>query len=246
MIIVRSPLRITLGGGGTDLPSYYREHDGFLIAAAIDKYVYITLHKSFQPGYIIKYSELERVNRASEIRHPIVRAAIELVGARTASRSPAWRISRLGPASAHRAVLRPHCFAPCTPASATSFPAMRSLSKPATSKSTYFANRSVNKTSSSRPTGASPASSSIRTTALRGTAAAISQEVLDNLEDGLCTFLHRLYAVGFRHLERPGRQIEGKGRSRVMRQFAFHQGPRPAKLHGTSARRPSALCRANG
>jgi D-glycero-alpha-D-manno-heptose-7-phosphate kinase len=80
MIIVRSPLRITLGGGGTDLPSYYRDHGGFLVAAAIDKYVYITLHKTFQPGYIIKYSELERVERASDIKHPIVRAAIELVG----------------------------------------------------------------------------------------------------------------------------------------------------------------------
>jgi D-glycero-alpha-D-manno-heptose-7-phosphate kinase len=81
MIIVRSPLRITLGGGGTDLPSYYRNHEGFLIAAAIDKYVYITLHRSFRPGYIIKYSELEQVERAGDIRHPIVRAAIALVGA---------------------------------------------------------------------------------------------------------------------------------------------------------------------
>ena len=80
MIIVRSPLRITLGGGGTDLPSYYRDHGGFLIASAIDKYVYITLHKTFQPGYFIKYSELERVERVSDIKHPIVRAAIELVG----------------------------------------------------------------------------------------------------------------------------------------------------------------------
>jgi D-glycero-alpha-D-manno-heptose-7-phosphate kinase len=80
MIIVRSPLRITLGGGGTDLPSYYRDHGGFLIAAAIDKYVYITLHNTFQPGFIIKYSELERVERAVDIRHPIVRAAIQLVG----------------------------------------------------------------------------------------------------------------------------------------------------------------------
>ena len=47
MIITRSPLRISLGGGGTDLPSYYREHAGFVIAAAIDKYVYITLHEPF-------------------------------------------------------------------------------------------------------------------------------------------------------------------------------------------------------
>ena len=73
-------MRITLGGGGTDLPSYYRDHGGFLVAAAIDKYVYITLHKTFQPGYIVKYSELERVERANDIKHPIVRAAIELVG----------------------------------------------------------------------------------------------------------------------------------------------------------------------
>ena len=50
MIIVRSPLRISLGGGGTDLASYYRHHEGFLIAAAIDKYVYVSLIKPFQPG----------------------------------------------------------------------------------------------------------------------------------------------------------------------------------------------------
>jgi D-glycero-alpha-D-manno-heptose-7-phosphate kinase len=56
MIITRSPLRITLGGGGTDLPSYYREHGGFLIAAAIDKYVYVTVMRPFTPGIYLKYS----------------------------------------------------------------------------------------------------------------------------------------------------------------------------------------------
>ena len=66
MIITRSPLRITLGGGGTDLPSYYREHTGFLIAGAVDKYVCITLHHTFMPELIIKYSRLERVKHASE------------------------------------------------------------------------------------------------------------------------------------------------------------------------------------
>lgn len=79
MIIVRSPLRITLGGGGTDLPSYYRDHGGFLISAAIDKYVYISLHRTFQPGFIIKYSELERAEHISEIRHPIIRTALEML-----------------------------------------------------------------------------------------------------------------------------------------------------------------------
>ncbi|HWR26704.1 MAG TPA: galactokinase [candidate division Zixibacteria bacterium] len=80
MIITRSPLRISLGGGGTDLPSYYREHDGFLIAAAIDKYVYITLHQTFVDDMIIKYSKMERVTSIDEIQHPIIREALRLVG----------------------------------------------------------------------------------------------------------------------------------------------------------------------
>ena len=80
MIIVRSPLRISLGGGGTDLPSYYRKHSGFLIAAAIDKYVYITVHQTFVDEIIIKYSKLERVPNAESIEHPIFREAIKLLG----------------------------------------------------------------------------------------------------------------------------------------------------------------------
>lgn len=80
MIITRSPLRISLGGGGTDLPSYYEKYSGFLVAAAIDKYVYLTLHETFQPELIVKYSKLERVKRASELEHPIIREAFALLG----------------------------------------------------------------------------------------------------------------------------------------------------------------------
>ncbi len=80
MIIARSPLRISLGGGGTDLPSYYRKHGGFLVAAAIDKYVYITLHQTFVPDLIVKYSKLERVAGAAELDHPILREALRLLG----------------------------------------------------------------------------------------------------------------------------------------------------------------------
>jgi D-glycero-alpha-D-manno-heptose-7-phosphate kinase len=79
MIITRSPLRISLGGGGTDLPSYYREHGGFLIAGAIDKYVYITLHETFVPQIIVRYSKMETVSSAGEIQHPIVREALKLI-----------------------------------------------------------------------------------------------------------------------------------------------------------------------
>jgi D-glycero-alpha-D-manno-heptose-7-phosphate kinase len=80
MIITRSPLRISLGGGGTDLPSYYREHGGFLIAAAIDKYVYITVHRRFVDGFLLKYSHLEEVATIKEIKHPIIREALKLAG----------------------------------------------------------------------------------------------------------------------------------------------------------------------
>lgn len=80
MIITRSPLRVSLGGGGTDLPSYYREFGGFLVAAAIDKYVYITKHRTFQQEIIVKYSKLERVTSVDEIEHPIIREALKLVG----------------------------------------------------------------------------------------------------------------------------------------------------------------------
>lgn len=79
MIIVRSPLRVTLGGGGTDLPSYYREHGGFLVAAAIDRYVYITLHETFVDDLIVKYSKLERVAHASELQHPIIREVMSFL-----------------------------------------------------------------------------------------------------------------------------------------------------------------------
>jgi D-glycero-alpha-D-manno-heptose-7-phosphate kinase len=80
MIITRSPLRISLGGGGTDLPSYYRQHTGFVIAAAIDKHVCITTHQTFVPELIIKYSRLERVNDIDQVQHPIIREALRLVG----------------------------------------------------------------------------------------------------------------------------------------------------------------------
>lgn len=83
MIITRSPLRITLGGGGTDLPSYYRQHGGFLIAAAIDKYVYVTVLRPFVQGIYLKYSQIEHVQSVDEVQHPIIREAIRMMGFNT-------------------------------------------------------------------------------------------------------------------------------------------------------------------
>ena len=80
MIIARSPLRISLGGGGTDLPSYYQDHSGLVMAAAIDKYVYITLHQRFVPKIFLKYSHMEEVDTVDEIKHPLIREALRLWG----------------------------------------------------------------------------------------------------------------------------------------------------------------------
>jgi D-glycero-alpha-D-manno-heptose-7-phosphate kinase len=77
MIFSRAPLRISLGGGGTDLPSYYGEHGGFLVSGAIDKYVYMLTHTVFQRRYRMKYSELEEVDEICQIRHPILRESLQ-------------------------------------------------------------------------------------------------------------------------------------------------------------------------
>lgn len=79
MLITQSPLRVSIGGGGTDLPSYYRRFGGFVIAAAINKYVYVGINRTFTPDYFLKYSQLERVSRIEEIRHPIIREALRMV-----------------------------------------------------------------------------------------------------------------------------------------------------------------------
>ena len=63
MIITRSPLRISLGGGGKDLSSYYRNHGGYVLAGAINKYVYVTVMRPFNEGIYLKYSEIEAVSK---------------------------------------------------------------------------------------------------------------------------------------------------------------------------------------
>src|SRR5262247_1332679 len=83
MIITRSPLRVSLAGGGTDLPSYSCEYGGFLIAGAIDKYVYINVHSRFVDGFLLKYSHMEEAASIDDIRHPIIREALRLLDIRS-------------------------------------------------------------------------------------------------------------------------------------------------------------------
>jgi len=80
MIVTRSPLRISLGGGGTDVPSYYEKREGFCISAAINKYVYIIIHKTFDGKLLLKYSQTESVDKVEDVKHPIIREALKFVG----------------------------------------------------------------------------------------------------------------------------------------------------------------------
>ena len=79
MIISRSPVRITLGGGGTDLPSYYSKYGGALIAAAIDKYTLVTAHTRFDDDIKLNYSKAEQVQNVDGIKHNIFREALRLL-----------------------------------------------------------------------------------------------------------------------------------------------------------------------
>lgn len=83
MILTRSPLRISLGGGGTDLASYYEKYEGFLIAGAINKYVYVSVSRPFSEGIILKYSKIENVKSVPEIKHPIIRECLKQVNLKT-------------------------------------------------------------------------------------------------------------------------------------------------------------------
>jgi len=81
MIITRTPFRVTLGGGGSDLPSYYSKHGGFIFSFTLDKYMYITLKRAFADDLIrIKYTKSETVSKVSEIKHEIARACLQKVG----------------------------------------------------------------------------------------------------------------------------------------------------------------------
>lgn len=81
MIITRTPFRLPLGGGGTDLPSYYTKRGGFFISSALNKYVHITVNPRFEEDSIrVSYSMTEIVGDSGELKHPIVKEALDVVG----------------------------------------------------------------------------------------------------------------------------------------------------------------------
>ena len=207
MIITRSPLRITLGGGGTDLPSYYREHDGFLIAAAIDKYVYVTVMRPFTPGiYPQVLAARARRARSTDVAasdHP--RGASSMLDFETPQieittladipagtglgSSGSFTTALLKALYAHRKRLHP---------SRTSSP-----SWPATSRSTASASRSASRTSTSPRTAASPASRSTRTTRVDAEPLAHRHGDAVRPRGQSAAVLHRLLAQRRQHPEGP-------------------------------------------
>ena len=80
VIITRTPLRLTLGGGGTDLRSYSSKYGGFVFTTALDKYVYITVNKMFEEMIRLSYSQTEVVDAPEQLKHPFVREALKLLG----------------------------------------------------------------------------------------------------------------------------------------------------------------------
>jgi len=81
MIITRTPFRIPLGGGGTDLPDYYSRHGGFIFSAAINKYMYIAINKPIVDRLVrIKYSKTETVDSVDKVQHPLAREALRYFG----------------------------------------------------------------------------------------------------------------------------------------------------------------------
>src|SRR5260370_36469951 len=85
MIITRTPFRITLGGGGTDLPAYYSRHGGFVLSAALNKYMFIYLNTPIVDDLVrVKYSQSEMVEDVSDLQHTLCREALRLFGIRRA------------------------------------------------------------------------------------------------------------------------------------------------------------------
>ena len=83
MIFSRAPLRISVGGGGTDLPSYYLKRNGFVVSAAINKYIYISIGQTFNKKFLLKYSKFEEVNDIKKIKHPLFRETLKELKIRT-------------------------------------------------------------------------------------------------------------------------------------------------------------------
>ena len=89
MIITRTPFRLTLGGGGTDLPSFYGDHGGFILAAAIDKYMFLNVNTPIVDDKIrVRYTGSEMVDHVDDVKHTLAREALKHFGVTSGIEAP--------------------------------------------------------------------------------------------------------------------------------------------------------------
>ena len=189
VIFSRAPLRISLGGGGTDLPSYYREHGGFLVSGAIDKYVYMLTHTVFQRRYRMKYSEMEEVDDdrrdpppdpARDAAAPLARQpAGDRIGGRRSGRHRHGLLGRI-----HRRACSRAWRTRAAPRSRRA----RSPRRRARSRSTCWASRSASRTPTWPPTAASAPTPSTPTARSRSSRWSSARATLRRLRDQLLLF----------------------------------------------------------
>ena len=235
MIIVRSPLRITLGGGGTDLPSYYREHEGLLVAAAIDRYVYITHSPNFQPG--IHRKVFAARTRQTDEKTSIIRLCVRLwrctgvtdkVGDYQHGRHPGRNRPRFVGQLYDRAAAR----AACTTKRRSS--AAQILAEQACHIEIDRLGEPIGKQDQFIAAyGGVTCFRFNKDDSVDVWPAPISAETLHNLEDGLVMFFHRVVAFGLGDFERSGRQIEDQGHSGSSTTFTTSRTSAHASAQGS-------------
>ena len=250
LIITSSPLRISLGGGGTDLPSYYREHSGFLIAAAIDKYVYITLHEPFSEEIIVKYSKLEMVHVGRRDQAPDRPRGAEAGGHRRAP-APGDRQHGRHPGG-HRAGLvgqlhHGAAAGAALPARRTRCPP-RELAEQACHIEIDLLEEPIGKQDQyiAAYRRASPASRSIPTAQVDVEPLRLAPETLHNLEDNLMLFFTGFTRSASEILQGPGSRSKQKDAEMIdnlhfIKQLALREqggagGRRPALFRRADAR----------
>ena len=188
VIFSRAPLRVSLGGGGTDLPSYYRQHGGFLVSGAIDKYVYMLTHTVFQRRYRMKYSQFEEVDDPSEIRASdparVAAAALERRSARGERVADVPAGTGLGSSGSFTV-----CFLKALAlARRVAITPGVSRRTPARSRSTSSASRPASRTSTSPRTAGSARTRSTPTARSTSSRSRCRAETLDRLRNNLLLF----------------------------------------------------------
>ncbi len=226
MIVSRAPVRFSLGGGGTDLPSYSSEHGGFLVAAAIDKYVYVCVARRFSHDIRLAYSETEIVESVDQIRAPHLREALQdhrdLRGVELHSLADVP--ANTGPGLVEQRS-RSRCSTACTPTSASSSPASSSRARRARSRSTSSRSRSASRTSTSRPYGGVSALTFNTDGASRSSGFRCRTKCIDDLEANLAHLLLGRRARGVEVLKEQAKTITENSDAAVAA-HAPHQGAR--------------------